>query len=219
MKQINRDDRLLLQTIRVCEWFNETLEPYAQTRPEQQLRVCVPERFSAMFSSVQSHGGTTSHVHLPTLIERVSTSLIGTPYFRKSLQRDATLQVNCSTFTKEVFACLGIHLPKYSVDQSYLGSRVHSPSAGCLVFFKNSFPIRDPDRSIGHVSIALSEQHIVHASPEHGKVVFENIPDGVQMVRCIVPQENACLVTLPPEPLGLETALDLARWLKRPEIS
>lgn len=80
---------------------------------------------------------------------------------------------DCSSYTQYVFKQMGINLPRTSVSQSYIGTKVAKSnlSVGDLVFFSSS------GKWVGHVAIYAGNGKILHASSSKG-VTLSSIESG-----------------------------------------
>jgi len=81
--------------------------------------------------------------------------------------------IDCSSFTKYLYAQKGIWLPRLSIQQRQKGISVEVPSPGDLVFttgYRNFYEI-DPQENIGHVGIATGEGTVIHATNVKGGVI------------------------------------------------
>lgn len=143
---------------------------------------------------------------------------IGTEYRAHATIQSAPKAFSCSTLVKYAFASVGIWMPRYAVDQTYRGSVVERNEwkPGTLAFWKGEFPIRDAGRAVGHIGIVCGDRRIIHAGTGDGSVQeFTPLrPESAGFVDPI-PNDHHALVFLPTEERGLETALDIARWLQR----
>ncbi len=106
-------------------------------------------------------GGHTSS-SVQEQLQRVVQAWIGTPYCRGGAEAGC---VDCSGFVQQVFAALGIQLPRTSLEQARVGSSVQEPLApGDLVIVSAAGQVR-------HVAIYLGNGQIVHASRRRGVVI------------------------------------------------
>ncbi len=95
--------------------------------------------------------------------------LIGTArYVRGAKPSEAPHTVDCSSFTKYIYARRGLWLPRRSIQQREAGQVAYlsDPRPGDLVFttgWKNYY--RDnPDDAIGHVGMITGEGTVIHAA-------------------------------------------------------
>jgi NlpC/P60 family len=110
----------------------------------------------ALFSAVLLAGpATEAHASGQAVVDD-ARSYIGTPY--------GSYGMDCSGFTSDVFADLGVHLPD-SPDAQYAYGVPSNAKAGDLVFFDES------GYGISHVGIATGYGTVIHASTYYGEVV------------------------------------------------
>lgn len=207
MKPVPDDLRVRLQGVRICR--ANGISP----------RVLVPEAALEWMEGAEERGVRVDPDD--GLRERAvafGRRHIGTPYAVHASIRMAPNAFSCSAFVKYVFAEVGIWMPRYAVDQSYRGRLLDGADwrIGNLAFWKSQFPIRDEDRAIGHAGIVCDDGRVLHAGGR-AKTVHEFTslrPDRARFVDPF-PTEPHALVLLPQEERGLETALDLVRWMQR----
>jgi cell wall-associated NlpC family hydrolase len=132
---------------------------------------------------------------------------------------DAPTQFSCSTFTTYVAGHCGLHLPRYSISQSYVGRPIDPTEAkeGHLVFYGGKYAPTDADRSIAHVAIKSGPETIIHGSATRGKIVEQRYDERkVIMVTDPFPEGVQLLITLPRMIPDMDSALDLVRfWQKQ----
>ena len=183
-------------------------------------RVLVPATTLPWFENVDARGGSIDDDadDLPDRVVGFARRQIGIDYHAHATVQSAPHAFSCSTLVKYAFAWIGIHMPRYAVDQTYSGVVIETVDwkPGNLVFWKGEFPIRDPDRAVGHVGIVCGDQRIIHAGSGDG-FVHEFTPLRPETARFVdpFPTEPHVLVFPPTEERGLETALDIVRWLQR----
>jgi peptidoglycan DL-endopeptidase CwlO len=102
------------------------------------------------------NGDLGSHV-----IQRAQTWL-GVPYVFGGCSRAG---VDCSCLVQNVYAAVGIHLPRVAVDQFNATSPISEPQPGDLVFFANTY-----EPGISHVGIYVGNGLQINA-PTTGQVV------------------------------------------------
>lgn len=81
--------------------------------------------------------------------------------------------VDCSSFTKWLFAQKGIRIPRQHIEQRALGVPVEEPIAGDLVFttgFHDCYE-SDPNDGVGHVGVISGEGTVIHASGKRREVI------------------------------------------------
>lgn len=216
MCTLSKKDQQLLGSLRVCP-VHETKHPdFPEHIPRSGQRVFVPLRLMECFHTLKEQGGNVVELNPGHTIEQIARTKIGAIYQATSLPEHAPRYYSCSTFTFWVFSCIGMRLPRYAIDQSYIGQLLTRPSRPGLAFYQNRFPIRDSDRAIGHVGITTREGTIIHGSVQAGRILEEPIPEHAVLFTDPFPLEPHMLLIIPKKIKGIETALDLARWLARP---
>lgn len=182
-------------------------------------RVLVPERALPWLKDVDVRGGRVDDAEdIRERIVAFASEFVGTPYHAHATIQAAPSVFSCSTLVKYVLAWAGIWMPRYAVDQSYVGRVVPRAEAlpGSLAFWKGDFPIRDETRVVGHVGLVLDGGRMMHASSTTHDVheFTPQRPDSATYTDPF-PSEPHFLVLLPSEQRGLETALDAVRWMQR----
>lgn len=207
MKRLPDELRLELARLRVCRANGIT------------PRVLVPAAALDWLENVDVRGGRVDDIE--DVRERVvafARGFAGTPYDAHATIQTAPDTFSCSTLVKYAFAWVGIWMPRYAVDQSYIGRVVSRADAasGSLAFWKGEFPIRDEARVVGHVGLIVQDGRMLHASSKSRDVhEFTPLrPDTALYVDPFPPGPHA-LIGLPSEQRGLETALDIVRWMQR----
>lgn len=208
MRVLPEDLRTRLESLRVCRANGIT------------PRVLVPTAALPWLENIDARGGRIDE-GFDDLSDRVTAFAIrqiGVEYRAHATIQSAPGAFSCSTLVKYAFASVGIWMPRYAVDQSYRGTAVEAVDwrPGTLAFWKGEFPVRDPDRAVGHVGIVCGDRRIIHASST-SRDVHEFTPLRPESARFVnpIPTEPHALVFSPTEERGLETALDIARWLQR----
>jgi len=207
MNRLPDDLRLRLESLRICRANGIT------------PRVLVPAAVLPWIENVDARGGAIDDADdIRERLVAFARRQLGVDYHTHATIQSAPNAFSCSTLVKYVFASAGIWMPRYSVDQSYRGALVDSVGwkKGALAFWMGEFPIRDSDRAVGHVGIVSGDRRIIHASGS-SKDVHEFTPSRPEIARFVdpVPTEPHVLVLPPNEERGLETALDIVRWLQR----
>lgn len=119
-------------------------------------------RFTQASTSGVSLRRAHTHLALHEQLQHVVRSWIGIPYCRGGATNSC---VDCSGFVQQVFAALGIPLPRTSAEQARLGYAVAEPLApGDLVIVSVSDRVR-------HVAIYLGHGQVAHASGRRGVVI------------------------------------------------
>lgn len=95
--------------------------------------------------------------------------LLGTPYVLGGTSRTG---LDCSGFVLQVFAPLGVTLPRRSIDQARAGLPVDDSELqpGDLVFFDTL-----GQGKVSHVGIYLGDDRFVNANSYHNKVVVDRL--------------------------------------------
>jgi hypothetical protein len=182
-------------------------------------RVLVPARLVEHFQGIKEQEGEVlpfSHANLRTTIITLVRAKLGAYYMATAQPNSAPKCYSCSTFTYWVFAFVGLHLPRYAIDQSYVGHCVDKPVSAGFAFFRNRFPIQDPDREIGHVGITTRNRRLIHGSASKEKIIEVPLPGGAALFTDPLPKSPQTLLIIPQKIQGVRTALDLLRWLERP---
>ena len=118
----------------------------------------------ASSTMVPAPGAPTPAVH-GTLAARaieLAQTWLGVPYVFGGCSRTG---VDCSCLVQNVFAVLGVHLPRVAVDQFNATIAVNNPQPGDLVFFANTY-----EPGISHVGIYIGDGMQINA-PTTGQVV------------------------------------------------
>jgi cell wall-associated NlpC family hydrolase len=109
---------------------------------------------------------------------------LGTPYCYGGTKTACT---DCSGFVQQVFAALGVALPRTSAEQARAGSEVHDePLPGDLVIVLQAGSVR-------HVGIYLGNGQVAHASRSRGVVLeplsaLSSIGSQLRFRRVLPPQ-------------------------------
>ncbi len=129
----------------------------------------VVETLAAAYTSAQtlSAEGSATADQIIALAE----TYIGTPYVMGGNSRDG---IDCSAFTKTVFAENGYALPRYAVEQGYSEEypKIESVEAlekGDLVFFNT---IEDSDLC-DHVGIYIADGQFIHSGSSTGVIIAD----------------------------------------------
>jgi cell wall-associated NlpC family hydrolase len=93
---------------------------------------------------------------------QLAQTWLGVPYLFGGCSRGG---VDCSCLVQNVYAALGIHLPRVAVDQFNMTSPIKDPQPGDLVFFANTYA-----PGISHVGIYIGNGLQINA-PMSGEVV------------------------------------------------
>lgn len=106
----------------------------------------------------------------PARIEEVATSWLGVPYRYGGVDERG---LDCSSLVQNVFADLGVRLPRTTKAQRALGAPVAARSAepGDLLFFALE------STRVNHVGIVLGPDRFIHASSSRGVVIDRLMDD------------------------------------------
>jgi hypothetical protein len=214
MITLSTTDREFLQGLSICR-PKEKKGDYPFENGDAP-RILLPYRLLECADLIlKKCGGRLTQPDIRTLVELIAYEKLNTEYRARSTPAEAPDKYSCSTLTQAVFANVGIHLPRYAIDQSYIGTLLEEPCEGSLVFYKNRFPITDSDRSIGHVGILTTNNTIIHGSSKLRKIVEQTFDKKPIMIRDVIPNYSCMLLILPEQQEGVETALDLLRFAQR----
>jgi cell wall-associated NlpC family hydrolase len=105
---------------------------------------------------------------------KVAETWIGTPYVYGGTTKKG---VDCSGFVQNVYASVGVKLPRTSGEQYVFAIATKKPAVGDLVFFKKG-------ERINHVAIYIGDNAIIHSST--GKGVIKQQLDGTSLAQRLV---------------------------------
>lgn len=105
---------------------------------------------------------TPVNVDLGARVIELAQTWLGVPYLFGGCSHGG---VDCSCLVQDVYAAVGIHLPRVAVDQFNATSAVADPQRGDLVFFANTY-----QPGISHVGIYIGNGMQINA-PTTGAVV------------------------------------------------
>lgn len=157
---------------------------------------------------------------------RVQVDLIGlardlkalSKYRRGARTHEAPGVFDCSSFVKWLFACRGIWIPRYSIQQFEACDDLPSEQvvAGDLAFSAGfrSYYRSDPAMGIGHVGIVTDDQTVIHATSSAGGVVEEPLEawrnaDGFRGVKRLIPSDMRLITLECPEEDEVESSSDI----------
>jgi cell wall-associated NlpC family hydrolase len=208
---ISHNERIYLKNLKVCYPTDRDPEEEIDSRAP---RVLVPEWHSHLFVGLTKRGGAVLAIkNLREEVAKIAKLKLGRPYGRSRASAPDRGCYSCSSFVKEVFAMIGIHLPKYAIDQSYCGSPMSEAQIGDLLFFEGKFPLRDYPKAVGHVAIKIEKDEMIHALDQAGSVITSTAWT-LELVSSVIPSEPHVLIMLP-SGSDFETALDVARWRQK----
>ncbi len=106
-----------------------------------------------------------------TKMVRKAFSLVGSSYKFGASAGGNTY--DCSLFTQTIFRKIGLHLPRSSIEQAAIGTKVSKKNlvVGDLLFFKTY------RKSPSHVGIYIGDNKMIHASTSKG-VTIDDIDDN-----------------------------------------
>jgi hypothetical protein len=107
-------------------------------------------------------GGLSPDIPLGNRIMELAQAWLGVPYLFGGCSPTG---VDCSCLVQNVYAAVGIHLPRVAVDQFNATVPVSDPQHGDLVFFANTY-----EPGISHVGIYIGDGLQINA-PTAGQVV------------------------------------------------
>jgi len=147
---------------------------------------------------------------------KLARSCVGQSVYQRGANPSlAPTTVDCSSFTKWLYAQCGIWLPRRSVQQREVGTPIGVSEliAGDLVFTSGPIDYYRFDQSdgVGHVGIATSDGTIIHAANSRSGVIETSVDDfvsrGLRGIRRII-SERTLTIQYPPGYL-IETSSDL----------
>ena len=107
-------------------------------------------------------GGPSADSSFGSRIIELAQAWLGVPYLFGGCSPTG---VDCSCLVQNVYAAIGIHLPRVAVDQFNATVPVSDPRPGDLVFFANTY-----EPGISHVGIYIGDGMQINA-PTTGQVV------------------------------------------------
>jgi cell wall-associated NlpC family hydrolase len=156
-------------------------EPKQAQKPKAEAKPPVDDRYDdeiPLIEDILALDNKSSSASIDRVIKK-ARSMRGTPYRYGSMSRSAT---DCSGFTSQVYASLGIKLPRTSGQQATVGSHVDRANlkAGDLIFFKTTRGQR-----ISHVGIYVGNGKFIHASSGGGHVMESSLSDKYYNTRYV----------------------------------
>lgn len=216
--RLSHEDVRVLRSIRIC-----------QPHRSGAQYVLIPAQYHEFFAPLltvsidgqDQHGATLEPIDPRSRVLKIARQHLGKPFACMARPMDAPTRFSCSTFTTFVYGHVGIHLPRYSASQSYVGERVETSSAlpGHLLFYAGDYAPTDDDRAIAHVAIKSGAELRIHGSSKDKCVVerrFQERP--VVMAMNPFPAGDHVLLTLPQVIHDMDTALDLVRFWQKQEL-
>lgn len=146
---------------------------------------------------------------------------IGSTYRRGARLFEAPEVFDCSSFTKWVYAQLGIWLPRRSIQQRTFGEEVsiEDAKAGDLIFKSGwiDYYDTDPSDGVGHVGIHTGEGTVVHAANRKLGVIESpddrfTREDKFRGVRRLIPRHKRIFFLETPREREVEVSDDV-RWI------
>lgn len=128
---------------------------------------------SAKFLESQRPGEVSRGLHsLQDELLGYARRWLGVPYRYGS---NGPGSFDCSGFTRFVYRSIGYNLPRSSVDQSRIGSRINRSELlpGDLVFFHTR-----GGPGVTHVGIYIGQGYFIHASSGRGHVTISPLTEG-----------------------------------------
>jgi hypothetical protein len=118
----------------------------------------------------------------------VAEDFIGTPYKLHAALSYPPTTLDCSGFSKLIFACAGVWLPRYTVLQVNYGRKINikNRKPGDLIFFRGKNPWNHPEHptGIGHVGFVLDKEHYLHTTSQTGGVKKAEIKAHPEILAC-----------------------------------
>jgi len=118
----------------------------------------------------------------------VAEDFIGTPYELNAELSYPPTTLDCSGFSKLIFACAGVWLPRFTVLQLDHGRpiKIENRRPGDLIFFKGKNPWNHPEHptGIGHVGFVLDKEHYLHTTSQTGWVKKAEIKTQPEVLAC-----------------------------------
>lgn len=156
---------------------------------------------------------------LPVNLFEVARSCIGVSAYKlRAHVAEAPHTVDCSSFTKWVYGCAGVWLPRLAIQQSCHGYAVlhNNLQPGDLLFTSgcNGYYLSDPQCTIGHVGILTDVKTVIHAANKHVGVIESPIEvflneRAFRLARRYLPRGEALRTLRIPEGLEIETSDDI----------
>ena len=147
---------------------------------------------------------------------------IGSSQYRRGARpSEAPALVDCSSFTKWLYAQRGIWLPRRSIQQSQTGETINLDELadGDLIFTSGpiSYYYDDPADGVGHVGIATGDGSVIHAANTRVNVIESPLkkfvdPNNLRKVKRLVPKNLNVLTLETPLHREVETSDDI-RWI------
>lgn len=122
----------------------------------------------------------------------LARSRVGVSWYRRGAHRDeAPNVVDCSSFVKWLYAKLGIWLPRHTIDQYRMGTKIadleteersSEVAGGELVFLEGRKPYwnDDPAKGIGHVGMLTQQGTVIHAASAERGVAEDSFSEFVE---------------------------------------
>jgi len=176
-----------------------------------------PIRDDQVLEILERKGFSIFDVDIASLIR----DQIGSRYRRGARLFEAPEVFDCSSFTKWVYAQLGIWLPRRSIQQRTFGEEipVQDAKAGDLIFKSGwiDYYDTDPADGVGHVGIHTGEGTVVHAANRKLGVIESpddkfTREDKFRGIRRLIPRHERVFFLKTPREREVEISDDI-RWI------
>lgn len=164
---------------------------------------------------------------IPVDLIALARSCIGHAGYRRGARLgEAPGTFDCSSFVKWLYGKRGIWLPRRSIQQCQVGTKVRCEdiASGDLVFVSGhiDYYLHDPLCGIGHVGIASGEGTVIHAANKKAGVIETPLArflgkDRFRDVRRYIPIGRNVVTLEVPEGREVETEDDV-RWIIRQSL-
>lgn len=155
------------------------------------------------------------------LIELARRCVGVSKYKRGAKLNEAPTIVDCSSFTKWLYAQRGIWLPRRSIQQRAYGEAINITdlAQGDLIFTSGAIDYydSDPAEGVGHVGIATGEGTVIHAANPQFNVIESPVDafterNKLRGARRYIPTGTEVLTLEVPTEIEVEVADDL-KWI------
>jgi len=156
-------------------------------------------------------------------IAGIGRALVGEKTFElRATMREAPAKLNCSGFTKWLYAQKGIWIPRWVIQQHEAGESVELQDArlGDLIFRRGriwSASRGSDDEGVGHVGLVTEKATVLHATYARRGVSETSVEQFLDQkafrgVRRIVPTDRNVITLEVPDNVDVEISDDL-RWI------